>query len=121
MEKKSGIAPSLFRVTYNYVPTSLKKLSERYHDYDRTTFIYPVEQIIFNIIMYMSVVFHNNQNKTVVLDFFWAKFYINCYKAKTVFKNKNCFALPLHSSIQNLDPKSKKLHLQKATRVKRIH
>lgn len=70
MEKKSGIAPSLFRVTYNYVPTSLKKLSERYHDYDRTTFIYPVEQIIFNIIMYMSVVFHNNQNKTVVLDFF---------------------------------------------------
>lgn len=41
MEKNSGIAPSLFRVTYNYVPTSLKKLSERYHDYDRTTFIYP--------------------------------------------------------------------------------
>lgn len=34
MEKNSGIAPSLFRVTYNYVPTSLKKLSERYHDYD---------------------------------------------------------------------------------------
>lgn len=52
-KKKSGIAPSLFRVTYNYVPTPLKKLSERYHDYDRTTFIYPVEQIIFNIIMYM--------------------------------------------------------------------
>lgn len=52
-KKNSGIAPSLFRVTYNYVPTSLKKLSERYHDYDQTTFIYPVEQIIFNIIMYM--------------------------------------------------------------------
>lgn len=52
-KKNLGIAPSLFRVTYNYVPTSLKKLSERHHDYDRTTFIYPVEQIIFNIIMYM--------------------------------------------------------------------
>lgn len=122
MEKNSGIAPSLFRVTYNYVPTSLKKLSERYHDYDRTTFIYPVEQIIFNIIMYMLVVFPNNQNKTVVLDFLGAKFYINCYKAKTVFKNKNCFALPLHSSIQKFGlEKQKNCICKKTTRVKRIH
>lgn len=122
MEKNSGIAPSLFRVTYNYVPTSLKKLSERYHWLRSNHFHLPsrANNIQYHHVHVSRISKQSEQNCGIGF-FGGAEFYINCYKAKTVFKNKNCFALPLQSSIQNLDPKSKKLHLQKATRVKRIH
>lgn len=43
MEKNLGIVFLLFRVIYNYVFIFLKKLSERYYDYDRIIFIYLVE------------------------------------------------------------------------------
>lgn len=122
MEKNSGIAPSLFRVTYNYVPTSLKKLSERYHWLRSNHFHLPsrANNIQYHHVHVSRISKQSEQNCGT--GFFGGLNSTSTAKKQKLFsKTKIVSHYPYIHPFKIWTRKAKKLHLQKATRVKRIH